>query len=384
MGSVASSVAIVMVNKHVLTSGFPFASTLTALHQLFGFFFANALIFWGVIPSLPAPQPRQHFARLLVAALYASGLVLMNQCLGLNSVSFYQLLKMSSIPTIAILQFLMYGTLLNFATIVSLLLILFGVFVSSTTESHDPNAVPEFSYNHSKPMGDNVRALVVAFYPLMISILAVLTTALGQILLNRSPDLKRLSSLQSIAALSFTSFLVCGMSAIATDVGIYPGDWIRFVLSLTGVSNLLYHILPSGFEWLLFSGEDLDAVMQAARENGVDFHEFLGGVSSKAYLTEHILGKFVSFMTKAAAPSAPLGWVFISCLLSVLANLFGFAVIKETGPITYQVVGHFKTVLTLVVGAVLFGSEGLLGGRGVGLIIALVGMFLYTRFIENY
>ncbi|KAJ3246424.1 hypothetical protein HDU78_007142 [Chytriomyces hyalinus] len=377
-GSVVSSVAIVMVNKHILSSGFPFASTLTALHQLFGFFFTNALIAWGVIPQLPPPMPKQRMARTVVAALYASGLVLMNQSLALNSVSFYQLLKMSCIPTIAVLQFLTYGTTISLATTLSLVLILCGVFISTTA---DPTGgAPNTSHpaNTGLYQMNSIASLLHAFYPSVIAVLAVVSTALSQILLNRSPDLKRLSSLQSLAALSFMSFLVCGTAAIAVDVGIYPGDWVRLVLSLSGVSNVLYSLLPSGFEWLLFSGEEMDVVMRAAVEGGTDYHEFLDGVSSRAYLTEHILGKFVSFINKVSGPATPLAWVFVSCLLSVLTNLFGFAVIKETSAITYQVVGHFKTVLTLGIGALLFGTDGLVGAKGVGLLVALFGMILYS------
>ncbi|KAJ3232109.1 hypothetical protein HDU81_003305 [Chytriomyces hyalinus] len=376
-GSIVSSVAIVMVNKHILSSGFPFASTLTALHQLFGFFFTNALIGWRVIPQLPPPMPKQRMARTVVAALYASGLVLMNQSLALNSVSFYQLLKMSCIPTIAVLQFLTYGTTISLATTHSLVFILLGVFISTTA---DPTGAPNTSHpaNTSLYEMNSISSLLYAFYPSVIALLAVVSTALSQILLNRSPDLKRLSSLQSIAALSFMSFLVCGTAAIAVDVGIYPGDWVRLVLSLSGVSNVLYSLLPNGFEWLLFSGEEMDVVMRAAVEGGTDYHEFLDGVSSRAYLTEHILGKFVSFLNKVSGPSTPLAWVFVSCLLSVLTNLFGFAVIKETSAITYQVVGHFKTVLTLGIGALLFGTEGLVGAKGVGLVVALIGMVLYS------
>ncbi|KAI9351968.1 hypothetical protein BDR26DRAFT_850142 [Obelidium mucronatum] len=386
VGSIASSVAIVMVNKHVLGSGFPFASTLTALHQLFGFVFTNILIWWGVIPKLPPAKPNQHFSRLVVATLYASGLVLMNQSLALNSVSFYQLLKMSCIPAIAILQFFLYGTLLSTSTAFSLVLILAGVFITTTADSN-PSLINEkltTSFNANKPIGDNILSILNTFSPVIISILAVLTTSLSQILLNSNPDLKRLSSLQSIAALSFASFLVCGTSAIAIDVGIYPGDWIRLGLSMSGVSSLLYSLVPSGFEWLLFSGEDLDLVKVAAMDAGAghDYHEFLGGVSSRAYLTEHLIGKFISFLTKLSGSqnSGVLGaWVLASCLLSVLTNLFGFAVIKETSAMTYQVVGHAKTVLTLAIGALLFGADGMAGTKGAGILIALAGMVFYSK-----
>ncbi|KAJ3084437.1 hypothetical protein HDU99_000868 [Rhizoclosmatium hyalinum] len=393
VGSIASSVAIVMVNKHVLGGGFPFASTLTALHQLFCFIFTNVLIAAGVVPPLPPSKPSQYVTRVFVSLLYAGGLVLMNQSLALNSVTVYQLLKMSCIPTIAILQFFLYDKRLSVTTTLALTLILLGVFISTSSESiADDSAASSrkfqsFSstvYNPSNSIGDNVLVLIQTFSPVLIAVLAVFCTSLSQILLAATPELKKLSSLQSIAALSFFSFLVCGTSAIAIDVGIYPGDWIRLALSLSGVSHVLFRLVPNGFEWLLFSGQDLTSVKLAAADmgEGHDFHEFLGGLSSRAYLTEHILGKFVSFLTKVssggAAGGAVIGWVVVSCLLAVLANLFGIAVIKESSAITFQVVGHVKTVLTLLVGAVLFGSNGLSGMKGVGVLVAFIGIIMYS------
>ncbi|KAJ3061583.1 hypothetical protein HDU98_002478, partial [Podochytrium sp. JEL0797] len=368
------------VNKHVLGSGFPFASTLTALHQLFCFVFTKILIWWGVIPKIPAPPPGQLFSRVGVAVLYSSGLVLMNQSLASNSVSFYQILKISCIPAIAFLQYILYGTRLSTSTIVSLVFILLGVFIIGTTTDTPNLASPSPSNNTNASQT----------YTLIISLLAVFSTALSQITLHASPDMKRLTSLQSLSALSFTSFLVCGTAAVAIDVGIYPGEWARLVLSLSGVSRVLYTLVPSEFEWLLFSGEDLDLVKRVALDAGGDrdYREFLGGVTSRAYLTEHMMGKFVSFLNKVGGGGGSggvqqqqivLGWVFVSCMLSVLTNLFGFAVIKETSAMTYQVVGHFKTVATLTLGAVLFGMDGLKGLKGAGLALAFVGMVLYSK-----
>ncbi|KAJ3132137.1 hypothetical protein HK100_005666 [Physocladia obscura] len=450
-----------MVNKLVLNSGFPFASTLTALHQLFAYLVTSALIAAGLVPKVPHSivtttraattatavtswlrnLPRRRF---FVATLYASGLVLMNQSLGLNSVSFYQLLKMSCIPVIALLQFFMYGTVLPRKTTIALTLILIGVSISTTAESStyikNPHHHPPSNSHHyyttnnyeSATTATSFLTLLSHTRPLLTSLAAVTTTSLSQILLTRSPDLQRLSSLQCIHALAGTSFFVCGVCAVAVDVGVSPADWARLVLGLTpGVGAV---VPTAGVEFLVFGGEEEVSVARQQKQMiaaataaaaggsaGNDLHEFLGGVSSRAYLAEHILGKFINFFNKisitnsaeaATAAKSSLHssfgtstgsttrsgittatvasglhpafsnifvWVLFSCVLGVVTNLFGFAVIKQTSPITYQVIGHFKTVSTMAIGVLLFGD--VLGGisGAVGIFLAIVGMMIYSQ-----
>ncbi|TPX30165.1 hypothetical protein SmJEL517_g06205 [Synchytrium microbalum] len=74
-------------------------------------------------------------------------------------------------------------------------------------------------------------------------------------------------------------------------------------------------------------------------------------------------------------------YILATCLLAVAANYFGFSLIMSTGAVTYQVVGHFKTVLTLGVGMLLSGgSSGDISVlKGVGVVTSLVGMVWYSR-----
>ncbi|KAJ3414264.1 hypothetical protein HDV05_006793 [Chytridiales sp. JEL 0842] len=63
-----------------------------------------------------------------------------------------------------------------------------------------------------------------------------------------------------------------------------------------------------------------------------------------------------STASEALSP-IPAAALLISCLLSIVTNLFGFMLIHKTSAITYQVVGHLKTVLTIIIGAILFPSS---------------------------
>ncbi|KAI8839773.1 triose-phosphate transporter family-domain-containing protein [Chytriomyces cf. hyalinus JEL632] len=325
VGSIVTSVAIVMVNKLVMNNGFPFASTLTALHQLTGFCFSSFLIFAKFIPKLPEPLPEYASTRYYIAGLYSSGLVLMNQSLAMNPVAFYQLLKMACIPAIAILQFVLFKKILPRATVIALAVILLGVAISTlspTTPVKTPN--PTRTRRRDSPDTVDNNGGIVAFFmgilTLLVSLGAVFTTALSQIELNQSPDLKRLSSFQSMNALSLISFGVCMTAATFVDMKITLKDLITFNV----------------------------------------FHK---------------LAAFWAVVVK----EAPVGWILASCAMAILVNLFGFMLIKGTSAITFQVVGHLKTVLTLAMGAFLFGSAGLDGMKGLGVVVALVGMVLYSR-----
>ncbi|KAJ3241541.1 hypothetical protein HDU78_001789 [Chytriomyces hyalinus] len=323
VGSIVTSVAIVMVNKLVMNNGFPFASTLTALHQLTGFCFSSFLIFAKFIPKLPEPLPEYALTRYYIAGLYSSGLVLMNQSLAMNPVAFYQLLKMACIPAIAILQFVLFKKILPRATVIALAVILLGVAISTlspTTPAKTPNPTRRRDSSDTVDNGGGIFAFFMGILTLLVSLGAVFTTALSQIELNQSPDLKRLSSFQSMNALSLISFGVCMTAATFVDMKITLTDLVTFNV----------------------------------------FHK---------------LAAFWALVVK----EAPVGWILASCAMAILVNLFGFMLIKGTSAITFQVVGHLKTVLTLAMGAFLFGSAGLDGMKGLGVVVALVGMVLYSR-----
>ncbi|KAJ3067068.1 hypothetical protein HDU98_009708 [Podochytrium sp. JEL0797] len=324
VGSIVSSVGIVMVNKLVLNGGFPFASTLTAFHQLVAFAFSSALIKFNVIPPLPAPLPEYPYARYWISGLMATGIVLMNQSLSLNSVAFYQLLKMSCIPAIAVLQFVLFKRTITARVAGTLAIVLFGIGLASLA--------PDAKSDPEKKSATFLSSLIA----LLVSVGAVLTTSLSQIELNQSPDLKRLNSFQSMNVMSIISFYLCSVYALFVDVKITVQDLIELPLSLIGLTD----------------------------------RSFFGQVN-------YMVGKFGVLWT-VIWTEAPLGWILISSLMAVFVVVFAFSLIKGTSAITFQVVGHLKTILTLVMGAVLFGANGLDGWKGVGVLVALVGMVFYS------
>ncbi|KAI9341693.1 hypothetical protein BDR26DRAFT_303422 [Obelidium mucronatum] len=293
-----------------------------------------------IIPPLPEPLPEYAFSRYYIAGLYSAGIVLMNQSLSMNPVAFYQVLKMACIPAIAILQYFLYGKLVNRRTAISLAVILLGVFFATMVPAGGAAAKAA-----AKKAADEVAAAVTTekasfwagLVTFLVSIGAIVTTVLGQMEMNASPDLKRMNSLQSMNAMSLISFFVCLSAATVVDMKVSLEDWFRLVLSLVGLNNITFSaqlvviVDKFGFFWYILTNE------------------------------------------------APFGWILASCGLAIGVNVFGMSLIKGTSAMTYQVVGHLKTVLTLAIGAIMFGAGGLDGMRGVGVVIAFAGIVLYSR-----
>ena len=77
--------------------------------------------------------------------------------------------------------------------------------------------------------------------------------------------------------------------------------------------------------------------------------------------------------------------ICVSGFLAVGVNVSFFGLIGKTSPVTYQVVGHLKTVLILIAGFVLFPpkqevDKTTLYKTIAGILISLFGIFLYTYF----
>jgi len=70
--------------------------------------------------------------------------------------------------------------------------------------------------------------------------------------------------------------------------------------------------------------------------------------------------------------------ILVSCFFALLVNLSTFLVIGKTSPITYNVLGHFKLTVILVLGFVLF-SYPLDYKNLTGIAMTLLGVFYYTH-----
>ena len=70
-------------------------------------------------------------------------------------------------------------------------------------------------------------------------------------------------------------------------------------------------------------------------------------------------------------------FIALSCTIAIGTNLSQFICIGRFTAVSFQVLGHMKTVLVLVLGFLFFGKEGLNLHVVLGMIIAILGMIWY-------
>jgi hypothetical protein len=74
---------------------------------------------------------------------------------------------------------------------------------------------------------------------------------------------------------------------------------------------------------------------------------------------------------------AAVFFIVFSCLIAVGVNLSQFICIGRFSAVSFQVLGHMKTVLVLILGFFLFGRQGLSMQVVMGMLLAVCGMVWY-------
>jgi solute carrier family 35 protein E3 len=70
--------------------------------------------------------------------------------------------------------------------------------------------------------------------------------------------------------------------------------------------------------------------------------------------------------------------IILSCFFALGVNISNYLVLGKTSPLTYQVLGHLKTILILVLGFTVF-NKPLDARNCLGITIAMVGVIAYTE-----
>lgn len=283
--NVISSVGIIMANKQVMSTqgyDFRFATTLTGFH-----FFVTALV--GYISSLSNKSPPKSVPlwELFWFSLVAnSSIVCMNLSLMLNSVGFYQISKLSMIPVVCVLEWLLHNKSYTREVKAAVIVVVLGVGVCTVTDVHI-----------------NLKGFICA-------VMAVLSTSLQQIYIG---SFQKKFSIGSFELLSQTA-------------------------PIQAASLLLFGPLCD----YLLNGRNL-----------LDYKFSLGAV--------FLIG--------------------LSCSLAVFCNMSQYICIGRFSAVSFQVLGHMKTVCVLLLGWILFDST-LTFKNILGMFMAVLGMVLYSSAIE--
>ncbi|OAY51603.1 UDP-xylose transporter 1 [Manihot esculenta] len=167
--SVASSVSIVICNKALMSNlGFPFATTLTSWHLMVTFCTLHCAQRFNLFESKPIDMKTV----MLFGILNGVSIGLLNLSLGFNSIGFYQMTKLAIIPFTVLLETLFFKKYFSQNIKCSLFLLLIGVGIASVTD------------------------LQLNLVGTILSMLAIVTTCVGQILTNTIQKRLNVSSTQ--------------------------------------------------------------------------------------------------------------------------------------------------------------------------------------------
>ncbi|OIW06220.1 hypothetical protein TanjilG_03845 [Lupinus angustifolius] len=284
--NIVSSVGIIMANKQLMSNGgyaFSFATTLTGFH-----FAVTALV--GLVSNATGYSASKHVPmwELLWFSIVANTSITgMNLSLMLNSVGFYQISKLSMIPVVCVMEWILHSKHYSREVKMSVIVVVVGVGVCTVTD-----------------VKVNLKGFVCAC-------LAVLSTSLQQISIG---SLQKKYSIGSFELLSKTA-------------------------PIQAVSLLVFGPF-------------------------VDY-----------YLT----GKLI---TNYKISSGVILFILLSCSLAVFCNVSQYLCIGRFSAVSFQVLGHMKTVCVLTLGWLLFDSE-LTVKNIMGMAIAVAGMVIYSWAVER-
>ncbi|CAK9163633.1 unnamed protein product [Ilex paraguariensis] len=284
--NIVSSVGIIMANKQLMSPGgyaFSYATTLTGFH-----FSVTALV--GLVSNAAGYSASKHvpFWELLWFSIVANTSITgMNLSLMLNSVGFYQISKLSMIPVVCVLEWILHGKRYSTQVKAAVAVVVVGVGVCTVTD---------------------VKVNAKGFF---CALVAVISSSLQQISIG---SLQKKYSIGSFELLSKTA----PIQAIS----------------------------------LLFLGPFIDYYLN---------------------------GKSISDYTLS---SGAMFFILLSCSLAVFCNVSQYLCIGRFSAVSFQVLGHMKTVCVLMLGWLLFDSELTLKNI-LGMAIAVIGMVIYSWAVET-
>jgi solute carrier family 35 protein E3 len=202
LGNVASSVALVLVNKKVFAGGFHFPMSLSFFHFIFTVIWYQLLAIVGQYtpPAPGADMPTLEKFKVALAGFASIGF--MNLSLNTNSVGFYQITKLTIIPVTLVINAVAYGVHANAKIKIALSILLLGVGVATVTDVD------------LRPVG------------MLFGLLAVLTTAVFQIWQGTKQKEFGISATQLQAGIAAWQTAQAFAVSVATEMTCYspPAD----------------------------------------------------------------------------------------------------------------------------------------------------------------
>ncbi|KAA8537953.1 hypothetical protein F0562_027467 [Nyssa sinensis] len=197
----------------------------------------------------------------------------------------------------------------------------------------------------------------VGFYQIakltMIPVSCLLEVVFDKIRYSRDTKLSIAVVLLGVAVCTVTDVSVNTRGFIAALIAVWSTSlqqyYVHFLQRKYSLSsfNLLGHTAPAQAGSLLLLGPFLDYWLTKKRVDTFDYN-----IASSVF-------------------------IILSCTIAVGTNLSQFICIGRFTAVSFQVLGHMKTILVLILGFLFFGKEGLNLQVVIGMVIAVIGMIWY-------
>ncbi|WVZ23764.1 hypothetical protein V8G54_002308, partial [Vigna mungo] len=248
---------------------------------------------------------------------------------------------------------------LHFATTTLLTLFLKWLGYIQTSHLPLPDLIKFVLFANFSIVGMNVSLMwnSVGFYQIaklsMIPVSCFLEVILDNVRYSRDTKLSISLVLLGVAVCTVTDVSVNAKGFIAAAVAVWSTSLQQYYVHFLqrkyslGSFNLLGHTAPVQAASLLLVGPVVDYWLTNKRVDAYNYG-----------LTSTLL-------------------IIISCTIAVGTNLSQFICIGRFTAVSFQVLGHMKTILVLTLGFVFFGKEGLNLQVILGMLIAIAGMIWY-------
>lgn len=284
--SICGSTTLILLNKKIMsTYNFGYPTFLTCYH--FGLTWILLTVMGRMKLFEFAPQVSQ-LSRWSMGLFGVVSIVAMNFNLKMNSIGFYQLSKLCTIPCMVAYKFIFQKQKTPSNTLISLVILLIGLCLFSVND-----------------VQFNVIGSIVA-------LIGVITTTIYQTQTNVLQKTFSCNGIQLNHAVSMARFIIALVASICTETH--------------GENSILSH--------------DFQAI--------------------------------------------EVGMILFTGCLAVMGNTVGFSLIGKAGPVTFQVVGHVKTLTIFIFGLLMFPPTQEPRHKKIkkiaGLVVSMCGVILYTVF----
>ncbi|PNY07984.1 UDP-galactose transporter 2-like protein [Trifolium pratense] len=248
---------------------------------------------------------------------------------------------------------------MHFATTTLLTVILKSLGYIQTSHLPKSDIIKFVLFANCSIVGMNVSLMwnSVGFYQIakltMIPVSCLLEVVLDNVRYSRDTKLSIILVLAGVAVCTVTDVSVNAKGFIAAVIAVcstalqqYYVHYLQRKYSI-GSFNLLGHTAPAQAASLLLVGPFMDYWLTNKRVDAYDY-----GLTSVLF-------------------------IILSCTIAVGTNLSQFICIGRFTAVSFQVLGHMKTILVLFMGFIFFGKEGLNLHVVLGMTIAIAGMVWY-------